>query len=107
MLLRFGTSSKFAWAECQAFSFEEGEIGARGGNGSHVCARSLRLKATKARSKRSNCCLLSAFCCHNRFVSRCEDEISESIFEISAAYLARSSLQLGTSDSIPRAADNQ
>ena len=80
-------------------SFEEGEGGASGGSGCQVCARSLRLKATKSRSKCSNCCLLSAFCCRNRFVSRREDEISESILEISAACLARSSLQLGTSDS--------
>jgi hypothetical protein len=66
----------------------------------------MRLKATKARSKRSRCCLLSAFCCRGRLVSRREEEISESILEISAACLARSLLQLGTSDFMPRTADD-
>ena len=91
----------------QSFSFEEGEVGTSGGSGCHVCARSLRLKATKARSKRSICCLLSAFCSLKNSVRCLIDESFESILEISAACLARSSLQLGTSDSIPRAANNQ
>ena len=91
----------------QSFSFEEGEVGTSGGSGCHVCARSLRLKATKARSKRSNCCLLSAFCSLNNAFCCFIDESFESILEISAACLARSSLQLGTSDSIPSAANNQ
>ena len=80
----------------QSFSFEEGEVGTSGGSGCHVCARSLRLKATKARSKRSNCCLLSAFCSLKNSVRCLIDESFESILEISAACLARSSLQLGT-----------
>jgi len=91
----------------QSFSFEECEIGTSGCSGCHVCARSLRLKATKATSKRSNCCLLGAFWSLNNAFCCFIDESFESILEISAACLARSSLQLGTSDSIPRAANNQ
>ena len=91
----------------QSCSVEEGEVGTSGGSGCHVCARSLRLKATKARSKRSNCCLLSAFCSLNNAFRCFIDESFESILEISAACLARSSLQLGTSNSIPSAANNQ
>lgn len=64
----------------------------------------LALQATKARSLQ----LLPphALCCRNRFVSRREDEISETIVKILAACLARSSIQLRTSDLVSRAADN-
>jgi hypothetical protein len=82
-------------------------MGASGGSGCHVCARSLRLKTTKARSKRSNCFLLSAFCSLNNAVRCLINESFESILEISAACLARSSLQLRTSYSTPRTVDNQ
>jgi hypothetical protein len=64
---------------------DEGELVTSDGSGGQVCARRLRLKSTKARLKRSNCCLLSTFCCRNRLVSRREDKTSESILEISAA----------------------
>lgn len=79
------SGSRVAWAHCQAFSFEEGEVGASGGSGCHVCARSLRLKTTKVRSKRSNCCLLSAFCALNNAVRCLIGESFESILDISAA----------------------
>jgi len=91
----------------QSYSLKKGEVGTSGSSGYQVCASSLRLEAKKAQSKRSDCYLLSAFCSLNNAFCCFMDESFDSILEISAECLGRSSLQLSKSDSVPHTVNNQ